>query len=167
MVPPASPHTFFHTLPSTSPGAGSFSSAPGVGSRHVPSPPGGTVASEALGSLDPRQCRSLWTPWPLASRPVLWVARDALGWVPTRICRVDVSAAVAPKPGGRLVPGTAGVCGRMPLPLKLVSRGKPPCAIRRSPAVTRGSGPPSEGRMPQPVPARPGGGRNPLRADRR
>jgi hypothetical protein len=47
-------------------GCWAFSSAPGVGSRHVPFPPGGAVASEALGSLDPRQCRSLWTlgRWP-------------------------------------------------------------------------------------------------------
>jgi hypothetical protein len=47
-------------------------SAPGAGSRHAPSLPpllggrAGRVASEALGSLDPRQCRSLWTlgRWP-------------------------------------------------------------------------------------------------------
>ena len=68
------------------------------------------------------------------------------------------------KPWDPWIPGNAEACGLLAAgqqtrPL-VVTRGKPPCAIRRSPAVTRGSGPPSEGRMPQPVPARPGGGRN-------
>lgn len=68
------------------------------------------------------------------------------------------------KPWDPWIPGNAEACGLLAAgqqtrPL-VVSRGKPPCAIRRSPAVARGSGPPSEGRMPQPVPARPGGGRN-------
>jgi hypothetical protein len=68
------------------------------------------------------------------------------------------------KPWDPWIPGNAEVCGLLAAgqqtrPL-VVSRGKPPCAIRRSPAVARGPGPPSEGRMPQPVPARPGGGRN-------
>ena len=68
------------------------------------------------------------------------------------------------KPWDPWIPGNAEVCGLLAAgqqtrPL-VVTRGKPPCVIRRSPAVARGSGPPSEGRMPQPVPARPGGGRN-------
>jgi hypothetical protein len=68
------------------------------------------------------------------------------------------------KPWDPWIPGNAEACGLLAAgqqtrPL-VVSRGKPPCAIRRSPAVARGPGPPSEGRMPQPVPARPGGGRN-------
>ena len=77
--------------------------------------PAGSVvaASEALGSLDPRQCRSLWT----LGR---WPADPSFG----------------------SIPGEA--------------------ALRNTPfaGVARGPGPPSEGRMPQPVPARPGGGRN-------
>ena len=68
------------------------------------------------------------------------------------------------KPWDLWIPGNAEACGLLAAgqqtrPL-VVSRGKPPCARRRSSAVARGPGPPSEGRMPQPVPARPGGGRN-------
>jgi hypothetical protein len=107
------PRTFFHTLPSTSPGAG----------------------------LNPQH----------------------RGWVHA----ADRSLRGAPrplKPWDPWIPGNAEVCGLLAAgqqtrPL-VVSRGKPPCAKRRSPAVARGPGPPSEGRMPQPVPARPGGGRN-------
>ncbi|KAJ5475390.1 hypothetical protein N7539_008462 [Penicillium diatomitis] len=78
-------------------------------------PPRGLVvaASEALGSWDPRQCRSLWT----------------LGRWPAD-------------------PSFGSILGE--------------AALRHTPfaGVSRGSGPPSEGRMPQPVPARVGGGRN-------
>jgi hypothetical protein len=68
------------------------------------------------------------------------------------------------KPWDPWIPGNAEACGLLAVgqqtrPL-VVSRGKPPCAKRRSSAVARGPGPPSEGRMPQPVPARLGGGRN-------
>ena len=59
------PSQFFHTLPSASPGAGLDQHRGWVHATAVPF--GGRVgASEALGSLDPRQCRSLWTlgRWP-------------------------------------------------------------------------------------------------------
>jgi len=124
-------------------------------------------------------CKKRWFRPPLLThssilcrqpRRVLGLFPQHRGWVHATY-RPPRGAPWPLKPWDPWIPGNAEACGLLAAgqqtrPL-VVSRGKPPCAIRRSPAVTRGSGPPSEGRMPQPVPARPGGGRNPLRADRR
>ena len=62
------------------------------------------------------------------------------------------------KPGGRLAPGIAGVCGSLAAghTRNSDSWGEPPRGSRRSPACPRGLVPPPEGRMPQPVGAREG-----------
>lgn len=117
-------------------------------------------------------CKERWFRPPLLThssilcrqpRRVLGLFPQHRGWVHAT-CRPPWGAPWPLKPWDPWIPGNAEACGLLAAgqqtrPL-VVSRGKPPCAIRRSPAVTRGPGPPSEGRMPQPVPARPGGGRN-------
>jgi hypothetical protein len=115
-------------------------------------------------------CKRRWfRPPPLTHLPYSAVSlagcwfRSAPG-VGSRHARSPRGAPWPLKPWDPWIPGNAEACGLLAAgqqtrPL-VVSRGKPPCAKRRSPAVARGPGPPSEGRMPQPVPARPGGGRN-------
>ena len=114
-----------------------------VAACHGASPRAGRVAL-ALYRQEGRQCvrmpTGLWflpasgSPCPPAVAPRVY----KMPW------RVRSSGGVR-RSGGRLVPGTDGVCGSLAAGQSryLDSRGEPPRGIRRSSALSTGSGPPS------------------------